>query len=122
MLLSLRKNGLTSLFKEVRVFKVLHLMPHQNGMCHQAHQMKNLCGSLFSKGHLGRHPGKMKNGAPRDELKNGRGRGWAVPCNYEFRSRYGYRHKLFWNYHSNKNLSRLKEIMEAINSAYIGRL
>ena len=22
---------------------------------------------------------KMKNGAPRDELKNGRGRGWAVP-------------------------------------------
>ena len=27
------------------------------------------------------HPGvppKMKNGAPRDELKNGRGRGWAV--------------------------------------------
>ena len=27
-----------------------------------------------------RHPGvpqKMKNGAPRDELKNGRGRGWA---------------------------------------------
>ena len=26
MLLSLRKNGLTSLFKEVRVFKVFHLL------------------------------------------------------------------------------------------------
>ena len=28
--------------------------------------------------HLG-VPQKMKNGAPRDELKDGRGRGWAVP-------------------------------------------
>ena len=28
MLLSLRKNGLTSLFKEVRVFKVVHCTPH----------------------------------------------------------------------------------------------
>ena len=51
-----------------------------------AHQMKNLCGfslcSTVYKGHLVRHlgyPKKMKNAAPRDELKNGRGRGWAVP-------------------------------------------
>ena len=27
---------------------------------------------------------KMKNGAPRDELKNGRGRAWAVPYRSEF--------------------------------------
>ena len=52
-----------------------------------AHQMKNPC--VFSvfhcvkkEGHLMRHPGvppEQKNGAPRDELKNGRGRVWAVP-------------------------------------------
>ena len=50
-----------------------------------AHQMKNLCGfSVFHcvEGAFGVSSGgvpKMKNGAPRDELKNGRGRGWAVP-------------------------------------------
>ena len=49
-----------------------------------AHQMKNLC--VFSvfhcvEGAFGAASGgtpKMKNGAPRDELRNGRGRGWAV--------------------------------------------
>ena len=49
-----------------------------------AHQMKNLC--VFSvhdcvEGAFGAASGgtpKMKNGAPRDELKNGCGRGWAV--------------------------------------------
>ena len=49
-----------------------------------AHQMKNLC--VFSVFHcvegafgaaFGVTP-KMKNGVPRDELKNGRGRGGAV--------------------------------------------
>ena len=50
-----------------------------------AHQMKNLCGfSVFHciEGAFGVSSGgtpKMKNGAPRDELKNGRGRCWAVP-------------------------------------------
>ena len=50
-----------------------------------AHQMKDLCGfSVFHcvEGAFGASSGgtpKMKNGAPRDELKNGRGRGWAVP-------------------------------------------
>ena len=50
-----------------------------------AHQMKNLCGfSVFHcvEGAFGASSGgtpKMKNGAPRDELKNGHGRGWAVP-------------------------------------------
>ena len=50
-----------------------------------AHQMKNLCGfSAFHcvEGAFGASSGgypKMKNGAPRDELKNGRGRGWAIP-------------------------------------------
>ena len=50
-----------------------------------AHQMKNLCGfSVFHcvEGAFGASSGgtpKMKNGAPRDELKNGRGCGWAVP-------------------------------------------
>ena len=48
------------------------------------HQMKNLC--VFSLFHCveggfdaasGGTP-KMKIGAPRDELRNGRGRGWAV--------------------------------------------
>ena len=49
------------------------------------HQMKNLCGfSVFNcvEGAFGASSGgtpKMKNGAPRDELKNGRGRGWAGP-------------------------------------------
>ena len=49
-----------------------------------AHQMKHLCGfSVFHcvEGSFGASSGgtpKMKNGAPRDELKNGRGRGWAV--------------------------------------------
>ena len=46
--------------------------------------MKNLCvssvfqcvGGAFGAASGG--PPKMKNGAPRDELKNGRGRGWAV--------------------------------------------
>ena len=49
-----------------------------------AHQMKNLC--VFSvfhcvEGAFGAASGgtpKMKNGAPQNELKNGRGRGWAV--------------------------------------------
>ena len=49
-----------------------------------AHQMKHLC--VFSvfhcvEGAFGASSGatpKMKNGAPRDELKNGRGRGWVV--------------------------------------------
>ena len=49
-----------------------------------AHQMKNLCGfSVFHcvEGAFGASSGgtPMKNGAPRDELKNGRGCGWAVP-------------------------------------------
>ena len=47
--------------------------------------MKNLCG--FSVFHCVEKPfdassgdtPKMKNGAPRDEPKNGRGRGWVVP-------------------------------------------
>ena len=49
------------------------------------HQMKNLCAfSVFHcvEGAFGASSGgtpKMKNGAPRDELKNGRGRGWAGP-------------------------------------------
>ena len=49
------------------------------------HQMKHLCGfSVFHcvEGAFGASSGgtpKMKNGAPRDELKNGRGRGWAGP-------------------------------------------
>ena len=49
-----------------------------------AHQMKNLCVfSMFHcvEGALGVASGgtpKMKHGAPRDELKNGRGRGLAV--------------------------------------------
>ena len=52
-----------------------HLMPHQ---------MKNLRGfSVFhcAEGAFGASSGgtpKMKNGAPRGELKNGRGRGWAA--------------------------------------------
>ena len=47
--------------------------------------MKNLCGfSVFHcvEGAFGASSGatpKMKNGAPRDEPKNGRGRGWVVP-------------------------------------------
>ena len=47
------------------------------------HQMKNLCGfSVFHcvEGAFGASSWgtpKMKNGAPRDELKNGHGRGWA---------------------------------------------
>ena len=50
-----------------------------------AHQMTNLCGfSVFHcvEGTFGASSGgipKMKNGAARDELKNGRGRGWALP-------------------------------------------
>ena len=50
-----------------------------------AHQMKSLCDfSVFHcvEGAFGASSGgtpKMKNGAPRDELKNGRGRCWAVP-------------------------------------------
>ena len=54
-----------------------------------AHQMKNLFG--FSVFHcveraFGASSGgtpKMKNGAPRDELKNGRCRGWAVAYNQQ---------------------------------------
>ena len=50
-----------------------------------AHQMKNLC--VFSVFHCvegafgaaSRGTPKTQNGAPRNELKNGRGRGWAVP-------------------------------------------
>ena len=72
-----------------------------------AHQMKNLCGfSVFHcvEGAFGASPGgtpKMKNGAPRDELKNGRGRGWAVPyllwsetgrAEYGF-GEYGFKHR-----------------------------
>ena len=61
-------------------------MPHQNGRHLMAHQMKNLC--VFSvfhcvEGAFGASSGgtpKMKNGAPRDELQNGCGRGWAIPC------------------------------------------
>ena len=50
-----------------------------------AHQMKNLSGfSVFHcvEGAIGASSGgypKNETGAPRDELKNGRGRGWAVP-------------------------------------------
>ena len=50
-----------------------------------AHQMKNLCGfSVFHcvEGAFGASSGgtpTMKKGAPRDELKNGCGRSWAVP-------------------------------------------
>ena len=54
--------------------------------------MKNLCGfSVFHcvEGALGassRGTPKMKNGTPRDELKNGRGRGWAVSYYLEDRN------------------------------------
>ena len=46
--------------------------------------MKNLCAfSVFHcvEGYLVRHPGvpQYENEAPRDELKNGRARVWAVP-------------------------------------------
>ena len=50
-----------------------------------AHQMKNIIGfSVFHcvEGAFGASSvgtPKMQNGVPRDELKNGRGRGWAVP-------------------------------------------
>ena len=50
-----------------------------------AHHMKNLCVfSVFhcAEGAFGASSGgtpKTKNGAPPDELKNGRGRGWALP-------------------------------------------
>ena len=50
-----------------------------------AHQMKNLCGFFVFhcvEGAFGASSGgtpQMKNGAPRDEPKNGRGRGWVVP-------------------------------------------
>ena len=50
-----------------------------------AHQMKNLCGfSVFhcAERAFGTSSGgcpNMKNRDPRDELKNGRARGWAVP-------------------------------------------
>ena len=56
-----------------------------------AHQMKNLCGfSVFHRvqGAFGASSGgtpKMKNGALQDEVKNGRGRGWAVPYKDQFR-------------------------------------
>ena len=50
-----------------------------------AHEMKNLCEreTVFHcvEGALGASSWdtpKMKNGAPQDQLKNGRGRGWAV--------------------------------------------
>ena len=49
-----------------------------------AHQMKNLRGfAVFhcvegAFGASSRGTPKLKNGAPRDALKNGRGRGWAV--------------------------------------------
>ena len=48
-----------------------------------AHQMKNLCGfSVFHcvEGAFGASSGYPNNEqwGPRDELKNGRGRGWAV--------------------------------------------
>ena len=55
-----------------------------------AQQMKNLCGfSVFHcvEGAFGASSGgapKMKHGAPRDEPKNGRGRGWVVPYLEEF--------------------------------------
>ena len=50
-----------------------------------AHQMRNLCGfSVFhcAEGAIGasfRGTPKMKNGAPQDELQDGRGGGWVVP-------------------------------------------
>ena len=53
-----------------------------------AHQMKNLCGfSVFHcvEGAFGAPSGgnpKMKSGEPRDELKNGCGRSWAVPYTF----------------------------------------
>ena len=34
---------------------------------------------LTAKMVMGVVPGLVKNGAPRDKRKNGRGRGWAVP-------------------------------------------
>ena len=58
-----------------------------------AHQMKNLCGfSVFHcvEGAFGASSGgtpKMKNGAPRDELKNGRGLGWGRPLEANPRNR-----------------------------------
>ena len=56
-----------------------------------AHQMKNLHGFFVFhcvEGAFGASSGgtpKMKNGAPRDELKNGRGHGWAVPYKWGLR-------------------------------------
>ena len=70
-------------------------MPHQNGIWWHIRWrifVVSLC-STVQKGQLVRHPGvppKMKTGAPRDKLKNGRGRGWAVPyktgsiCHFAF--------------------------------------
>ena len=58
-----------------------------------AHQMKNLyVFSVFHRveGAFGAASGgtpKMKNAAPRDELKNGRGRGWAVAYSFKCQSR-----------------------------------
>ena len=50
-----------------------------------AHQMKDFCGFSvlhYVQGASGASSGgtpKLKNGTPQDELKNGCGRGWAVP-------------------------------------------
>ena len=61
-------------------------MPNMTGRLNDNQRFfPNLCGfSVFHcvEGAFGASSGgtpKMRNGAPRDELKNGRGRGWAVP-------------------------------------------
>ena len=66
--------------------KVLHLMPHQNGFDGTLDEKSLwfLCVPLCGRGIWYVIPGypKTENGAPRGELKNGRGRGWAVPYLY----------------------------------------
>ena len=63
--------------------RVLHLMPHQNSI-YDTSDEKSLWFLCVPRCRRGiwcviRGTPKMKNGAPRDELKNGRGRGWAGP-------------------------------------------
>ena len=58
-------------------------MPHQNGICDGTSDEKSMRFSVFHcvGEHLMRHlgvPPKYGKWGPPDELKNGRGRGWAA--------------------------------------------